>query len=187
MIQATNLKNGKTFLYKDRPFKVIRYSFQKLGRGGATVKLYVKDLESGALEDMSFSSNIKLDEVVMSKRSLQYLYKDSQKAYFMDPGTFDQLEMDLKIVGSDIDFIKEGGLVNILFWEEKPLSVELPPKIVLKVKETVPGVKGNSATNIYKPATLENGVVLKVPLFIKEGEKIKVDTRTGQYVERVSE
>jgi elongation factor P len=186
MIEATDLKNGKTFLYNDRPFKVVRYSFQKIGRGGATVKLSAKDLISGALEEMSFSSNVKFDEVNLRKRSLQYLYKDGSSAYFMDPTTYDQIEMDLSILGDDIKFLKEGGSAGILFWDEKPLSVELPPKMVFKVKEASPGIKGNSASNMYKPAKLENGIELKVPLFIKVGDKIRVDTRNGQYVERVT-
>lgn len=103
----------------------------------------------------------------------------------MDPATFEQIEVSIKILGDDINFIKEGEEANVLFWDDKPLSVEIPPKIVLKVIETAPGVKGNTTSNIYKPAKLENGLSVKVPLFIKADDFIRVDTRTGEYIERV--
>jgi len=103
----------------------------------------------------------------------------------MDAKTFEQVEIPAIVLGEQALFLKEGEGIDVLFWDEKPLSVELPPNIALTVSETDPGVKGNSATNIYKPAVLENGLKIKVPLFIKKGEKIKVDTRTGEYIERV--
>jgi elongation factor P len=102
----------------------------------------------------------------------------------MDPNTFEQVEIPVDLAKTELNFIKEGDTADVLFWEEAPLSVEIPPKVTLKVTDTVPGVKGNSATNLYKPATLENGLKLRVPLFIKEGDKIRVDTKSGEYVER---
>lgn len=184
MINSTDLKNGVTFLRNSKPYRVIKYSLIKMGRGGATVKLLAKNLESGANEDISFSSNVKVEEFSTQKKRLQYLYKDISTAFFMNSQTFEQVEVPLTVLGSDINYIKEGSEVDILFWGEKALSIDLPPKITLTVADTNPGVKGNSATNIYKPATLENGLKVKVPLFIKVGEKIRVDTRTGEYLER---
>lgn len=186
MISATSLKNGTTFSYEGVPYKVQKYYHQKLGRGGATVVLTARNLESGVLENLTFKSTVKVDEISTEKKSMQYLYQDGYLATFMDPATYEQTEISVSLVTDELPYIKEGEKINLLFWGDKVLSIDIPPKVILKVVETPPGVKGNSATNIYKPAKLENGLTLKVPLFIKEGEKIRVDTRTGEYVERVS-
>ncbi len=184
MINATDLKNGVTFLKDDKPFKVVEYALIKMGRGGATVKITAKNLESGETLPLSFSSNVKVEEVNTFKKRLQYLFKDTETVTFMNPDTFEQIEVPLSIIEDQIPFIKEGESVDILFWGDKPLSFDLPPKVNLKVKETDPGVKGNSASNMYKNALLENGMTIKVPLFIESGELIRVDTRSGAYVER---
>ena len=184
MISATDLKNGITFLSNAKPYQVIKYSLIKMGRGGAIVKVTARNLESGSTEEKSFSSNNAVEEVSTSKRQLQYLYKDSINAVFMDPKSYEQIEIPLAILGDAILYVKEGGNATVLFWEDKALSVDIPPKATFKVKETDPGVKGNSATNIYKQAVLENGLKLKVPLFINIGDSITVDTRSGDYVER---
>lgn len=186
MAVANDLKNGVTFLFEGHPYKVLKFNFQKIGRGGATVRVHVKDLETGSATEKTFASGNKIDEIQTSKKSLQYLYKDETSAYFMDAQNFDQIEVPLKVLGDDIYYIKEGESVNVLFWDDKALSVDIAPKVTLKVDETPPGVKGNSATNIFKPATLENGLKTKVPLFIKKGDAIKIDTRSGEYVERVN-
>jgi elongation factor P len=192
MIVATDLKGGKTFLFEGKPYKVSKYTFTKVGRGGASVRVWARNLETGNLEEKSFQSTAKFEEIATRKRSLQYLYKDATTAYFMDPQSYEQVEISLDLLGHDINFVKEGNLADILFWsygekENIPLAVELPPKVTMKIEQTDPGVKGNSATNIYKPATLENGLVVKVPLFIKIGDLVRVDTRTGDYIERASE
>jgi elongation factor P len=184
MIASTDLRAGVAFLQNGKPYQVIKYSLIKMGRGGAVVKVTARNLESGSIEEKSFSSNVTVDEVSTSKKRLQYLFKDSSCVTFMDPRTYEQVEIPLSILGNDALYLKEGEAVDVLLWDEKPLSVVLSPNVVLAVSECDPGVKGNSATNIYKPAVLENGLKLKVPLFIKVGDKIKVDTRTGEYVER---
>lgn len=184
MINSTDLKNGTTFLYYDKPYKVVNYSLIKMGRGGATVKLTVRNLETGSTEPISLSSNVKVDEITTNKRRLQYLYRDGNVVTFMDPISFEQVEIPFKVIESEMPFVKEGDSVDVLFWNEKPLSVDIAPKVVLKVVETDPGVKGNTVSNLYKPATLENGLTIKVPLFINVGEKIKVDTRNSSYIER---
>ena len=185
MIDATALKNGKTFLMDGKPYSVLKYTHQKIGRGGANVKLSVRNLESGKLEEKTFNSTVKVEEITTSKKAMQYLFKDSAGVTFMDSQTYEQTQIPLQLIKDALSFIKEGETVNILFWDEKALSVELPPKVVLTVKDTAPGAKGNSATNIYKPATLDNDFSTKVPLFIKVGDKVRVDTKTGEYVERV--
>lgn len=184
MINSTDLKNGITFLHNGKPYKVVKYNFIKMGRGGATVRVNARNLESGSVEEKTFSSNIKVEEVKTSKRVLQYLYKDEENAFFMDQQVFDQIEVPIDIISDELPFVKEGQNATILFWENKPLSIEIPPKVTMEIIDTPPGVKGNSASNIYKQAVLQNGIKIKVPLFINNGEKIIVDTRTGEYVER---
>jgi elongation factor P len=185
MIEATSLKNGTAFLMDGKPYRVVKYTHTKIARGQGTVKLSVRNLETGGLEEKTLNSSAKVEGINTLKKSLQYLYHDNLNAFFMDPENYEQIEIPLKIIKNQLPYIKEGERIDVLFWDEKPLSIEIAPKVTLKVVETVPGVKGNSATNIYKPAKLENGLKLKVPLFIKEGDKIRVDTRTGEYVERV--
>jgi len=187
MILATELKSGVTFLLENSPHKVTKYMHQKIARGGGTVKVSLTNLETGGSSEKTFQSTAKFEEISTIKKPLQFLYADAEVATFMDPGTYEQTEIPAEVLGNDLDYIKEGETVNVLFFDEKALSVEIPPKVVLEVKKTVPGVKGNSATNIYKPAELENGLSVRVPLFIKVGDKIRVDTRNGSYVERVTQ
>jgi elongation factor P len=188
MIASTDLKNGVTFLSNGKPYKVVKYNLIKMGRGGATVRVLARCLLDGSVEDKTFSSNVKVEEVSTSKRRLQYLYQDGANATFMDPKSYEQEEVPVKVIKDELPFMKEGEEVDIFFWNEegidKPLSVDIPPKVSLTISATDPGVKGNSASNVYKDATLENGLKVRVPLFIKVGDKIKVDTRTGGYVER---
>lgn len=189
MIPVTELRAGATFEISGTPYQVTKYEHVKVGRGNATIKITARNLRTGTVEQMSFNSGAAVEPILTTKRQLQYLYTDSNNAFFMDPKTFEQVEMEKKILGSAVSFLQEGQAVSVLFWADKAeaLSVDIPPSVILKVSETGPGVKGNSATNIYKPATLENGLTVKVPLFINLGDKIKVDTRTGEYVERVKD
>lgn len=184
MIASTSLRAGVTFLANDKPYRVIKYLLVKQGRGGATVRVTVRNLENGGVEEKTYSSNVKVEDIATQKRQLQYLYSDGSNVIFMDPKSFEQVEIPLKTVEDEIKYIKEGQNISVLFWGEKALGIDIQPKVTLEVVDTPPGVKGNSASNIYKQATLENGVVTKVPLFINSGEKIIVDTRNGEYVER---
>lgn len=186
MVEATQLKNGTTFQLDGNPYRVIKYRHQKIGRGGANVILTVKNLSTGDKEEKTLNSNTKVDVINTTKKPLKFLYRDGNSSFFMDEETYEQIEIPIKIVKDELPYLKEGEGVNVLFWEDRPLNIEIPPKVVLEVKETAPGVKGNTASNIYKPAELENGMSVKVPLFIKTGDAIRVDTRTDEYVERVS-
>lgn len=192
-INATALRAGTAFLYESKPFKVNKYTLIKMGRGGATVKVNCINLENGANIEHAFSSNLSFEQINLSKKKLQYLYKqslaggaskDTKSAFFMNPASFDQIEIPLSIIGTEILYFKEGEDVDVLFWDERPMSCELPPKVTLEVIECDPGIKGNSASNFLKSAKMENGLLTKVPLFIKVGEKIRIDTRSGEYVER---
>ncbi|OGY07800.1 MAG: elongation factor P [Candidatus Blackburnbacteria bacterium RIFCSPHIGHO2_01_FULL_43_15b] len=191
MVNSTDLRAGTTFLSDGQPYQVLKYTFVKMGRGSATVKVKARNLISGSIVDKSYTSNNVVEDVKTTKRRLQYLYKDptvaSGQAYFMDPRDFDQVTIPIKTLGGQVAFLKEGGEVDVLFWDERALSLDLPPKVTLTVTEADPGVKGNSASNIYKSAVLENGLQVKVPLFISRGEKIVIDTRTGEYIERASQ
>ncbi len=184
MISSTDLKNGTTFLSDGKPYKVVKYSHIKIGRGGATVKVTVRNLETGSVEDKTFSSNVKVEDISTVKKRLQFLYVDEDSVVFMDPGSYEQVEIAVSIVENELLFIKEGEKVDVLFWDDKALSVDISPKVELEVVDTDPGVKGNSASNVYKQAKLENGLSIKVPLFIENGDKIRIDTRTSEYVER---
>lgn len=192
MIKATDLRAGVTFLKDGKPYLVLKYSLIKVGRGGATVKVNAKNLDNESVEDLSLSSNLSVEEADTFKKKLQYLYKGKDNVCFMDPKTYEQVEISDEVLGERINFIKEGEQVDVLYWKssdgkEKALSIDLVPKVSLKVKECDPGVKGNSASNFLKSAVLENGLKVKVPLFIKVGDVIRIDTKTGDYVERSKE
>lgn len=191
MLSTTELRAGRTFQIDGTPYQVLKYEHIKMGRGGATVRISARNLRTGGVEEKTFSTNATVEEIATIKRRVQYLYGDGNNVVFMDPKNYEQVEVSKKVVGEQFAFLREGQEVDLLFWsggsggeKDEPLGVDLPPKVTLTVFETDPGVKGNSATNIYKQATLENGLGIKVPLFIKTGDKIRVDTRTGEYAER---
>jgi len=193
MVSATELKAGTTFLLDGRPYQVVKFSHSKIARGGATVRLSLRNLITGSLEEKTFNGTHKFDEISTTKRSMQYLFSDGEVASFIDPQTFEQVEAPSKLLEESLLYLKEGGQVSVLMWQDPEassepavLSVEIPPNVVLSIKETAPGVKGNSATNVFKPAKLENGLEVKVPLFMKVGDRVRVDTRSGEYIERVS-
>lgn len=186
MIVVTELRAGTIFEENGNLLQVLSYEHIKMGRGSANIKVKVKNLRSGTTTEKSFINGAKVSDVSVFKRDLQYLYKDLENAYFMNPQTFEQIEIPLKLMGNDVYFLKDGDSFNISFLKTEALSVNLPPKMVFVVTETAPGVKGNSATNVFKDAVLENGLTAKVPPFIKVGDKVRIDTRTGAYTEKAS-
>lgn len=185
MIEATLLKNGTTFLMNDKPYKVEKYTHSKIGRGGANVKLILRNLTNGEQKEITVNSNVKFKEIDTLKKKLQFLYFEGDMAIFMDPKSFDQFEIPTKIAKNEKIYFSEGENVNIVFWGNNPLSIEISAKVNLVVIDTPPGVKGNSASNVYKDAKLKNGSVVKVPLFVKNGDTVRIDTKTGNYVERI--
>ncbi|MDP3955425.1 MAG: elongation factor P [bacterium] len=185
MIPVTHLRAGSTFEDNGQPYIVQKYEHTKMGRGTATIKVKARNLKTGTIIEKSFISGARVEEVSVVKRKSQYLYLQDKEYFFMNPKTFEQFSISGGVLGHQAKFLSEGIEVDLLFLEDTPIDIELPSKMVFKIMETDPGVKGNSATNIYKSATLENGISVKVPLFIKAGEKIWVDTRSGEYVERV--
>jgi elongation factor P len=156
-----------------------------MGRGSATIRVRVKNLNNGSTIEKSYINGARVQDVQINKKELQYLYKDDDNAFFMHPDTYEQIQIPLiKIDG--YEYLKEGANFTVSFLENDALSVQLPPKMVFQVTETGPAIKGNSATNVFKDAVLENGVKTKVPLFVSTGEYIRVDTRTGSYTEKAS-
>src|SRR3989344_458691 len=185
MIPVTELRRGVTFEFGGSPYKVLEYHHIKVGRGGATIRVSVRNLINGGTEEKTFNNGASVKSINTVKRRLQYLY-EAENAVFMDPKTFEQVEIGKTAISQELIYLNEGQQTDVLFWEERALGIELPPNVTLTVTEADPGVKGNSASNFYKPAKLENGLQVKVPLFIKVGDKVRVDTRTGEYVERAN-
>ncbi len=185
MIEVTQLKAGTAFEENGAPFLVLKYTHTKLGRGKANIKVKVRNLKSGAVLQKSFVSGAKVKPIELKRKMMQYLYSDEENFYLMDKRTFEQVEVERGLAGEGAKFLKEGIEVEVLFWEEKALSIQMPNFVELEVVDTGPTVKGNSATNIYKDAVLAGDVRIRVPLFIKGGDKVKIDTRDESYVERV--
>ncbi len=185
MIVVQDIRNGTAFLLDGQPYMGLKYEHVKMGRGSATIRIKMQNLLTGATTEKSFINSARVEEINTARRPMQYLFGDKTAYTFMDPKDYEQVEVPLAIVGEQGAYLKEGVLVNILMWDERPLWIELPPKMDFKVVETDPGIKGNSAANMYKSAKLDNGMTVRVPLFIEEGEEIVVDTRNGDYVERL--
>lgn len=183
MISVNDLRNGAIYEDSGNLLQVLSFEHIKMGRGSATIKVKVKNLRTGSISEKSFINGQKVQDVQVVKKEMQYLYQDGESIYFMEPTTFEQIAIPLRII-PEAAFLKEGESYPISFKGDEALSVIIPPKVELKVTETAPGVKGNSASNVFKDAVLENGMTAKVPLFIDVGDKIRVDTRTGQYTER---
>ncbi|MCL5411698.1 MAG: elongation factor P [Patescibacteria group bacterium] len=185
MIPVTDLRAGAVFEQDGQLWQVIHYEHIKMGRGSATIKVKVKNVRSGTMTEKSFISGNKVEEAQLEHRKVQYLYKNGDEFIFMDNSNFEQLPLKVSQLGGQEKFLKEGIEGDLLAYENQPLGLDLPRSLNFKVSETGPSVKGNSVSNIYKPATLENGLTVSVPLFINEGDRIKIDTRTGEYVERI--
>lgn len=186
MIDTGDLRKGLTFDWDGRLVKVVDFAHNKQGRGSAQVRLTLRDLRTGSITQHSVQAGTKFTPVRLERRHVQYLYTDGADRHFMDTETFDQIVLNDAAIGDAGRFIKENDVVDLLTWNDEPIDVELPTAVNLTVAETDPGLKGDTASGATKPATLETGLVVSVPLFINIGDLLKVDTRTGAYVERVS-
>jgi elongation factor P len=184
MASTANIRNGAVILHKNKRMKVIEFQHVKPGKGGAFVRTKLKDIQSGKIIDETFNAGHKLEFIRVEAKSMQFLYVDGENHIFMDNETFEQINVITKSIGNKKNFLTAGAVVDLLFDEDEVLDVRLPSHVILEVLNTEPGFKGNTATGANKPATLETGYVLNVPLFIDEGDKLRIDTRTGEYVER---
>jgi len=186
MASTADFKNGLCIKYNKDLYTIVEFQHVKPGKGPAFVRTKLKNIKTGRVIDNTFSAGVKIETVRIENRDYQFLFKDDLGYHFMDQKTYEQVTIEENIINAP-KFLKEGNAANILFFadEELPISCDLPPFVVLEITYTEPGVKGDTATNALKPATVETGAEVNVPLFINEGEKIKVDTRSSSYVERV--
>lgn len=185
MATTTDFRNGLVMKMDGELWGISEFQHVKPGKGGAFVRTKLKNLKTGRVIDRTFKSGEKVEDVRIERKQVQYLYEGDGELYFMDVSTYDQFPIPRDVVGDAINFLKEAMVVDAAFNGDTALGIELPIFVELVVQATDPGVKGDTATGGTKPATLETGAVLQVPLFLEEGTLIKVDTRTGQYVERV--
>ena len=184
MINVNDFKTGVTIQYNNSLFQVLEFQHVKPGKGSAFVKTKLKNLRTGAIIDHTFNAGIKIPAAHISKQKMQFLYASGSMYSFMNMETYEQIELDEKQISNEAKFLKEGLEVFITFYESEMLGLELPEKIDYKVTSTEPAVKGNTATGATKDATIETGLLVRVPLFIDEGEEIIVSTRDGKYVSR---
>ena len=184
MYGPTDLKKNVLITLDGQPYKVIEYSQKVMGRGGSIVNVRVKNLITGALIPKTFQGQEKIEPAEVTTKKVQYLYKDDDKFYFMDPITFEQYELSNDLVGDSKDFMKDGDEMEIQFYNGSAINLTLPKNLWLEVTYTENAVKGDTSTSVMKDATLETGVVIKVPAFIKTGDIISVDTETYAYRER---
>ena len=186
-LNVNDLRNGTFFKEGNTVFQVILYEHVKTGRGSGNIKLKVRNVRSGAVVEKSFITGARVDEADVVKKKVQFLYRDGNNLNFMDPQSFEQFSLPVTVAGEQGKYLKDGLEVTLIVSGEEALGLELPMSLAYEITETGPGERGNTVSNVFKEATLDNGLVVKVPMFMKIGEKVKVDTRTGQYVERVKE
>ena len=184
MININDIKNGMTVIIDGNVCQILEFLHVKPGKGPAFVRIKLKNLRTGSTVEQTFNTNIKLEKAIIDKVSMQFLYENAGKYNFMNMETYEQIELSKDSLGEDVKYLKEGINVDITFYQGEILGIGLPEKIEYKVTNTEPAVKGNTATNATKEAILENGLSVRVPLFINEGETIVVSTKDGKYDSR---
>jgi elongation factor P len=185
MISAGDFRNGATFEMNDGSIvQIVEFQHVKPGKGAAFVRTKIRNVITGSVTETTFNPADKFPTAFVERREMEYLYNDGELYYFMDPETYEQIPINANVLGDAFKFVKENTIVKLLSCKGNVFGVEPPMFVELVITETDPGVKGDTAQGGSKPATLETGAVIKVPLFIEEGTKIRVDTRTGEYMER---
>ena len=184
MISAGDFRNGLCFEMDDQVYQVVEFQHVKPGKGAAFVRTKYKNVKTGSVVERSFNPNEKFEQAQLDRRDMQYIYSDGELYYFMDQESYEQIPIHAESIGEAIKFLKEEMICKVLSYKGEIFSVELPITVELEITECEPGVKGDTANNASKYATLETGAVVKVPLFVNQNEKIRVDTRTGEYLER---
>ncbi|UCD18374.1 MAG: elongation factor P [Candidatus Zixiibacteriota bacterium] len=186
MISTSDFRKGLKLMYEGSPWIIVDFLHVKMARGRPHVKAKMKNMLTGNVIEKSFLTTESFEVPDLEDRNMQYLYSQGNELCFMDSKTFDQIHIDAGILGDSRWYLMENEEYSILFYEGNPLSIDLPASVVLTVTEAEPAVKGDSVSNITKPAKVETGLQIKVPLFVKEGDKVKIDTRTGEYIERAN-
>jgi len=184
-LSVSEMRRGMTIVYEGELYEIVEYEHSKRGRAGAVAKTKLRHLKSGRVTSETFKGPENTESAFLESRQLQYLFHDGQDYVFMDTEAFDQFPISKEILGSQADYMLEGNNVIGYYHNSELVKISAPTFVELKVTHTEPGVKGDTVSNVEKPATLETGVVVSVPLFVKEGDTLKIDTRTGIYVERV--
>ena len=184
-VSTNDFKNGMTLDLDGTLFQVVEFQHVKPGKGGAFVRTKLRNVRTGAVIERTFNAGVKVGLAIVERKPMQYLYPDGSSFVFMDLDTFEQVQIPVETMGNTANYLTEGSEAQVSMHEGVAISVDLPASTVLTVTTTDPGVKGDTRTGALKPATLETGVVVQVPLFVEEGERIKVDTRSGDYIERV--
>ena len=184
MISAGDFRNGMTFEMDGQVVQVIEFQHVKPGKGAAFVRTKYKNVITGAVVETSFNPTAKFPTAYVERKDMQYSYNDGDLYYFMDMETYEQVPISKDVIGNNLDFVKEEEIVKVLSYKGNVFGIEPPFFVELVITQTEPGVKGNTATNATKPAIVETGAEIRVPLFINEGDKIRIDTRTGEYMER---
>ena len=184
MVTAGDFRNGVTFEMDGNVYSIIEFQHVKPGKGAAFVRTKIRNVISGAVTEKTFNPNDKYPTAFIERKDMQYLYEDGSLYYFMDMETFEQIPISDSVLGDNFKFVKENMSCKIMSYKGSVFGVEPPNFVDLEVTETEPGIKGDTATNVTKPATLETGAEIKVPLFINAGDRIRIDTRTGEYMER---
>ena len=184
MYQPTDLKKGTICQIDGKPYRVVEYGQKVMGRGGSIVNVKLKNLIDGSVIPKTFKGQEKIESAEVTNKTVQYLYRDGETFYFMDPESLEQVELGAEMVDSAADFVKEGDSLSLQFFDGRVINVELPKNLYLEVTYTEDVVKGDTTSSVLKDATLETGLVIKVPAFIKQGDIVNVDTTTGEYRER---
>lgn len=185
-LDFSELKKGTIITWNSQPHEIMWSQFVRMQQRKPVMQVKMRNLATGKVVEYSFKSGERIEGADMIKHKAQYLYHDQEGAHFMDQDTFETITIPRELSEDRIWYLKEGAEVSLLFFAEKPISIDLPIKVALKVTSTPPGIRGDTATGGSKPATMETGLVVNVPLFIKEGEMVRINTETGQYVERVN-
>lgn len=184
MISTSDFKNGMTVIYNGTLYKILYFQHVKPGKGGAFVRTKLKDLDSGATIEKTFRAGEKMEQAILETKKMQFLYKDDH-FNFMDSNTYEQVQLSSNLLSSEKDYLLENMEISLVYHDGRPVSVELPITIIAEVMETEPGIKGDTVGTSFKPARIETGAKVQVPLFINTGDRIKIDTRTGEYLTRV--
>ena len=184
MITAGDFRNGKTFEMDGKVMQVVEFQHVKPGKGAAFVRTKMKNVITGAVTETSFNPTAKFEQAFVDRKDMEYSYNDGDLYYFMDPESYELVPINKGVLGDNFKFVKENMVCKIMSYKGSVFGVEPPNFVELEVTESDPGVKGDTATNVTKPAKLESGAEIKVPLFINPGDKIRIDTRTGEYLER---
>ena len=183
-VSTNDLRNGMTLDLPEGLFAVVEFQHVKPGKGGAFVRTKLKNQRTGAVIERTYRADEKLDQAIIDKREMQFLYRDGSEYVFMDTTSYEQLQVNTGLLGDSANYLKEGDDAVLQFFGTEIVGVDLPASVELTVADTEPGLQGDRVSGARKPATLETGLVLQVPLFVNPGEKIKVDTRTGEYLTR---